>query len=58
MIKFCWRSGSQIRIRIDMPGKTCLGGGMHCPSASSCCCCQSHDRPSRYHRSSIRDFGR
>jgi len=26
MIKFWWRSGS---------GKTCLGGGMYCPNASS-----------------------
>jgi len=41
MIKSSWRSGSRIRIRIRNPdpyrdtGKTCLGGGMHYPSASS-----------------------
>jgi len=45
-IKFCWRSGSLIRIRIDSDtdtdldlyrdtSKTCLGGSMHRPSASS-----------------------
>jgi len=33
MIKFCWRSGSRIRITADPyhdTGETCLGGGMHC----------------------------
>jgi len=37
MIKFWWRPGSRIRIRIRFrnTGKTWLGGGMHCPSASS-----------------------
>ena len=39
MIKFWWRSESPIRLTDPDPyhdtGKTCLGGGMHCPSASS-----------------------
>jgi len=43
MFKFCWQSGSRIRMQIYMPdlcryrdtGKTCLGGGMYCPCASS-----------------------
>jgi len=38
MFKFWWRFGSRIRIRIRIRSpqkfKTCLGGGMHCPSAS------------------------
>jgi len=34
VIKFWWWSGSQIWIRIAT-GKTCLGRGRHCPSASS-----------------------
>jgi len=45
MIKFWWRSGS----RMDPDpypyrdtGKTCLGGGMHYPSASSIRCCSVH----------------
>jgi len=32
-VTFWWRS--RIRIRIADTGKTCLGGGMHCLSASS-----------------------
>jgi len=35
-VKFWWRSGSRIRTDPDAhhnTGKTCLGGGMHCPSA-------------------------
>ena len=39
IIQFWWRSGSRIRIRIPDPhrdtSKMCLGGGVHCPSASS-----------------------
>jgi len=34
MIKFWWQLGITDPDRDT--GKTCLGGGMHCPSASSC----------------------
>jgi len=34
MIKFWWQSGSQMDPDRHTV-KTCLGGGMHCPSASS-----------------------
>jgi len=42
MIKFWWQSRSQvwiwIWIRIATLLTLCLGGGMHCPSASSLLC--------------------
>jgi len=47
MVKFRWLTGSWMwmRIRIRIPivshGKMCLGGGMHCSSASSCILCPS-----------------
>ena len=35
------KSAAHTDLTDDGTGKTCLGGGMHCPSASSLCFCVS-----------------
>jgi len=54
MVKFCWRSESQMQSESQIrnldpdplrhTSTTCLGGGLHCPSASSLfsCVCNLH----------------